>query len=164
MEDWVRFWILHDPTASFPDSPKELCPELDTLVSIPMIGIFDIRRRCWANDDDHDRSASSRSRTSSHGIPRGPSTSRSSRRRSSSSRWAAVKGTSSSERLSQSCSRRRRRSSGLNRTMSNADWIIPLFYSQSSINAAAGRQILWVFRLTSNISCGAKRRQLHAAC
>jgi hypothetical protein len=86
------------------------------LTFVPPKGLLDFGSRCRTEEDRHyclwPRTLRS---TSSQGMPMGPSRSSSSSRRSSSSRCAFVNGIASGvvRRLSQSSSRRRKRSSAL---------------------------------------------------
>jgi len=134
IEDGVCRWVLKEPSAGFSHRIKEFGFQSPALVPIPSMSGFDIRSGSGPNDDLHDDVASRRSKTSSHGIPRGPSRSRSSSLRSNSSRCAGVRGTSSSERLSQSCSRSRSRCSGLSRPISIAGSLMLPFYSRTLSN------------------------------
>src|SRR5207245_8749844 len=93
---------------------EELVAQPDLLLLVPPVRRLDVRSRGGPEDQDH-LELRIRRTTSSHGIPVGASCSRSSSRRSSSVRCASVSGTASgvSHRLSQSSSRRRRRSAGV---------------------------------------------------
>jgi hypothetical protein len=98
-------------------SPKlgqELASQALALLLVPVVGVFDVRSSGWTEENRlHAVPFWIRARTSSQGMPVGPSCSRSSSRRSSSARWASVNGTAAGFllRLSQSSSRRLRRSS-----------------------------------------------------
>src|SRR5438094_2642789 len=100
---------------------EELVAQPDLLLLVPPVRRLDIRSRGGPEDQDH-LELWIRRTTSSHGIPVGASCSRSSSRRSSSVRCASVSGTASgvSHRLSQSSSRRRRRSAGVSFDICNA--------------------------------------------
>src|SRR5712692_1278824 len=88
---------------------------------VPLIGVLDVSGRRRSDDDLLQRPwPRIRPRTSSQGMPTGPSRFRSSRRRSSSARWAPVSGIASgvAARLSHSSSSRSSRSSGVSDAMS----------------------------------------------
>ena len=93
---------------------EELVAQPGSLLFVPAIRRLDIRGGGRPKDDDHPE-LRIRWTTSSHGIPVGPSCSRSSSRRSSSARCASVSGTASgvSQRLSQSSSTSWSRSAGV---------------------------------------------------
>ena len=98
------------------NSGQKLLTQASALLLVPQKCRLDIPSSGGANyGRHHGRRCRILPRTSSQGIPTGPSRSRSSSRRSNSSRWAPVSGNASgfAERLSQSSSSSRNRSSRL---------------------------------------------------
>jgi len=123
----VRVRVFSDSRCCDSDRCKKGSSERFALGSVPTVGTFDIGSGIGPNDDPHVTSFSRRRRTSSQGIPRGPSRSNSSRRRSSSWRWASVSGTSSSVRLSHNRSMSFNRCSGVSFSGSMAGSLMGAF-------------------------------------
>ena len=87
VQDGVGFWMFEHSVLRRPGRLEELCAQAGPLRLVPLVGLLDIRSSRGPDDDSlHRPRLWIRLRTSSHGIPTGPSTSSSSRRRSSSAR------------------------------------------------------------------------------
>ena len=121
VHDRIACWIRVDRAQCSPRRVEELAAQPGSSVFVPPIRRLNVRRGGRPKDQIHPGSRIRRT-TSSHGIPVGPSRSRSSRRRSSSARWASVSGTASgvSQRLSQSSSTSCSRSAGVSLEISKA--------------------------------------------
>lgn len=108
VHDRVALGILMNGLYRDPHSGQEILAEPGTSGLVPTVGLLDVRCRLRAEDgQDHRLDFLIRWNTSSQGMPRAPSRSRSSSLRSSSSSCAAVSGRASGlrERLSQISSR-----------------------------------------------------------
>src|SRR5713101_26669 len=108
--------------------PQEFLAQAWPLRLVPLIAVLDVSGRRRSDDDLLQRPwPRIRPRTSSQGMPTGPSRFRSSRRRSSSARWAPVSGIASgvAARLSHSSSSRSSRSSGVSDAMSRPPLLMP---------------------------------------
>ena len=86
MKNRVCLWILNNPAESLPQSGEEIQPQCRLFTLIPTECVLDIVRGRRAYDQLHEESAWRRRRTSSHGIPVGPSRSISTSLRSNSAR------------------------------------------------------------------------------
>src|SRR5213594_5141148 len=107
MQDGKRFGMFDDPIADRVERNEEVFAQTWLLRLVPLISVLDVGGGRRPDDDPlHWCRLRIRLRTSSHGMPTGPSRSRSSRRRSSSTRWAPVSGIASgvAARLSHSSS------------------------------------------------------------
>ena len=106
--DLMEAWIPAHQTQCGTQCLAKLVAQAAALGFIPMVSAFDVSGRGRPDEDGlHARRECRRPRTSSAGIPTGPSRSRSSSLRSSSSRCGSVSGIALgvAERLSQSFSR-----------------------------------------------------------
>ena len=119
--DRIACWVRPDRAQCSSHRLEELVAEPSSLAFVPPIRRLDIRGGGRPKDQVHSGLRIRRT-TSSHGIPVGPSWSKSSSRRSSSARWASVSGTASgvSQRLSQSSSTSWSRSAGVSFEISKA--------------------------------------------
>ncbi len=116
---------------------QKLIAEARTPAFVPQKRFVDIGGRCRTNDDGrHSLRLRMLRKTSSHGMPVGPSRSSSSSRRSNSSRWALVRGIPCgvARRLSQSSSISRNRSSVLRLAISTVptQQVYPLLRNRST--------------------------------
>ena len=128
MQNGIGFWMFENALPRRLERGQQLLAQARPLRLVPSIGVLDIRRSRWPDDDSlHRPRLRIRLRTSSQGMPTGPSRSRSSRRRSSSARWASVSGTASgaAARLSHSSSSRLSRSSGVSDAISTPRLLMP---------------------------------------
>lgn len=87
MKDGEGFWMFKHAVARQSQRRQEFFAQARPLRLVPLIGVLDVSGSRWPDDDLlHGPRLRIRLRTSSHGMPTGPSRSRSSRRRSSSAR------------------------------------------------------------------------------